>query len=487
MLGRTFRNRCMAVLSGFALIAALSAAPAQAESLVDTVQTAVSTYPSIDEAASNKRAQDYELKQQRGLYYPSLDVGAAIGPEWYSSHINKPESSMTRKESQATLSLLLFDGFARESSIERSASRVDAAASRVLERSEAVAASAAEAYLNMLRNVELLRLAEENLVTHQNLLGRVRARVAGGQSGQGDLQQANARVSSAEDNVLQARKDLRDARTAYIELVNLSPDNLEDVAPPLSALPANVDKAVALALRTSPTVAAAAADLDEANAAHRLAASGFYPTFRIDAGIARNDNTAGTPGFSHEASILLRMNWNLFRGMIDKNLRLETAERANQTRAAVSRLERSTAKEVRNSWTAMEIARDRSDVLDQHVIFEAQVVSTYRQEFEIGQRELLDLLDSENELFTIRTRAVTADFTHRYSVYRALAAVGILNSTLGVKVPVDAYAEARKGAGVKQEWTGPFIARQPGYEFIDVEPVPAAAVRPTPVASEAEE
>ncbi len=365
------------------------------------------------------------------------------------------------------MSLLLFDGFARESSIERSAARVDAAASRALERSEAVAVSAVEAYLNVLRNVELLKLAEENLENHRVLLGRVQQRVSGGQSGQGDLQQANSRFAAAQDNVLQAKKDLRDSRTAYIELINLSPDSLENAEPPSSSLPQNVDQAVARALKESPTIQAAAADLDESNAAHRLAKAGFYPTFRVDAGIARNENVGGSPGFQNESSILLKMNWNLYRGDIDRNLRLETAERANQTRAAVMRLERTTAKEVRNSWTAMEIAHDRSDVLADQVTFNSQVVSTYRQEFEIGQRTLLDLLDSENELFTTRTRAITSDYTYYYSIYRTLAAIGVLNSTLGVKVPTDAHAEARKGAGVDPEWKGPFITRQPGYEFID--------------------
>ena len=140
---------------------------------------------------------------------------------------------------------------------------------------------------------------------------------------------------------------------------------------------------------------------------------------------------------------MLRMRYNLFRGNIDQNLRMETAERVSQARATVLRLERAVAKEVRDSWNAMETAQMRSDVLNQQVVANSQVVSSYRQEFDINQRSLLDLLDSENELFTARTRATTAEFAYQYSVYRTLAAIGQLNHTLGVTPPAEAVADAR--------------------------------------------
>ena len=159
------------------------------------------------------------------------------------------------------------------------------------------------------------------------------------------------------------------------------------------------------------------------------------------------------------------MRYNLYRGNIDQNLRMETAERVSQARSAVLRLERAVAKEVRDSWSAMEAAQMRSDVLNQQVVANSQVVSSYRQEFQINQRTLLDLLDSENELFTARTRAVTAEFAYEYSVYRTLAAIGELNKTFGINPPQEAEATARSGAGVEPDRTEPFITRQPGYEM----------------------
>lgn len=454
-----------ALLLGLTALTGLPSTPAQAETLPEAVKIAITTFPSIDEAKANRRAQDYELKQQRGLYLPSLDVAAGAGPEWSLNQSAPDGKTMPRYESSATLSLLLFDGFGRESAIDRSASRVDAAANRVLERSEAVAASAVEAYLNVLRNIELVKLAEDNVAAHRTLQGRVGTRVRGGQSGGGDLQQANSRVSAAEDTLVQARRDLKDSHTTYIQILNEMPENLSRYPLPMEAMPESVDQAVQVALNSSPTLLAAGADLDEANAVHRQARAGYFPRFDAVLGGTANRNVDGVRGEDNDASAMLRMRYNLFRGNIDQNLRMETAERVSQARAAVLRLERAVAKEVRDSWNAMEAARMRFDVLSQQSIANSQVVSSYRQEFDINQRSLLDLLDSENELFTARTRAITAEFAYDYSVFRTLAAMGQLNRTLGVEVPAEAVGVARRDAGVDPERTAPFITRQPGYEM----------------------
>lgn len=436
------------------------AMPAWSTSMLDAVKTAVQSYPSIEEASSNRRAQDYELKQQRGLYLPSLDVSSGAGPEWTKGQTATKGKDMPRYDNRATLSVLLFDGFGRESAIERSASRVDAAANRVMERSEAIAAAAIEAYLDVLRNIEIVRLGEENVATHADLVEKVRQRYAGGQSGAGDLQQARSRFSAARENVIQARKDLVDSRTNYINLINMEPDGLEPSDPLESALPATLDEAVNLALDHSPTILAASADLDEANAAHRGAASNYWPKLSLEGTGGYNRNADGIRGEDRDASLMVKMSYNLYRGGIDQNRRMEMAERSGEARAAVMRLERAVTKEVRDSWSAMETAKSRAVVLNEQVLANAEVVVNYRQGFDIGQRDLLDLLDAENELYTSRVRSTTANYTHEYAIYRTLASMGTLTSALGVPVPAESMAAARERAGVETERTAPFINRE---------------------------
>ncbi len=51
------------------------------------------------------------------------------------------------------------------------------------------------------------------------------------------------------------------------------------------------------------------------------------------------------------------------------------------------------------------------------------VIGAYGEQFELGQRSLLDLLDVQNELFVNETTLTTESFVSQYNVYRVLAAM----------------------------------------------------------------
>src|SRR3546814_3934981 len=67
-----------------------------------------------------------------------------------------------RRESSITLQQRLFDGFEAGATVEREMARVESAANRVMENSEVLALDAIGSYLEVLRQPDLVRLAEDN-------------------------------------------------------------------------------------------------------------------------------------------------------------------------------------------------------------------------------------------------------------------------------------------------------------------------------------
>lgn len=59
----------------------------------------------------------------------------------------------------------------------------------------------------------------------------------------------------------------------------------------------------------------------------------------------------------------------------------------------------------------------------------------YSQQFNLGQRTLLDLLDTENELFEARKDYLEAEYDEIISKYRVLNATGQLLDSLRVTRP----------------------------------------------------
>ncbi|MEO0979930.1 MAG: TolC family protein, partial [Pseudomonadota bacterium] len=117
-----------------------------AADLRQVVQEAVSTNPDVLESAANRRARDNEYRRSQGAFLPTLDLSAELGPE----RLDRPNSFSAEendewrfsKEFTVTVQQLLFDGFASVNEVYRQSARVDGAALRVMERSEAIALDA---------------------------------------------------------------------------------------------------------------------------------------------------------------------------------------------------------------------------------------------------------------------------------------------------------------------------------------------------------
>ena len=70
-----------------------------------------------------------------------------------------------------------------------------------------------------------------------------------------------------------------------------------------------------------------------------------------------------------------------------------------------------------------------------------KVVNVYLDQFSLDRRTLLDVLDSQNELFVSRSSHISALYTEMFAVFRVLALEGKLLTTLGIPKPREARLE----------------------------------------------
>jgi len=472
----------LSVLLTFGMVGGVEAA-----SLADTVQYTVRTNPEVLQSAANRRAIDFELRQAKGLYFPQIDLRAGAGPEW-SDNTSVNNTTMTRYESRVTLQQRLFDGFETQSEKERQAARIDAAASRVRERSEFLGLNAAEFYLDVLRTTAIVEQAVANVRAHRRILGAVQTRFRGGQSGIGDVHQADARVANAEATLVTSRRNQRDAVIQFQRVVGQEPEDLVRPALDESALPGSSFEAVEIGIQNNPVIKLAQADVDVSKAEISATKVDFWPVANLEISASRNRNLDGIRGDNNDASALVVLSYNLYRGGIDEAEKFEFVERHAESLERLATLKREVAQDVRQSWNAMTKERERLGALNDQVAADEKVVITYRQEFQIGQRDLLDLLDSENELFNSRVQAITADYVALFGGYRVLASMGQLLNVLGVAAISEATGGQRGKTGRTPDWrwqTSDPMAGE-GRAVAAVEKMEAVAAKePAPAAAEA--
>lgn len=258
------RSFSLTKLSIACLTAGAITQSASALSVEDAILFVLETNPEITAAESNKQAIEFELQQARSFWAPRFELdafaGGSINDGDTTPDLSAADGWIGGYEFGARMSQLLFDAGETRSEIERQAYRIDAAALRVLERSEVLSLEAIRLYADVLRVQSLVKLARENRDYHVDVLRRIQRGYDSGVLGIGDLQQAEERLILAEDTIISFEFDLEDVRNLFVAVVGVDAQGLTTVPDIRRALPADQDAALDIARRTNPTIRSLQAD-----------------------------------------------------------------------------------------------------------------------------------------------------------------------------------------------------------------------------------
>lgn len=422
-----------------------------AADLRQVVQEAVSTNPDVLESAANRRARDYEYRRSQGAFLPTLDVSAALGPERLdrpnSFTANENDEWRFSKEFTVAVEQLLFDGFTSVNEVYRQSARVDGAALRVMERSEATALDAVESYIDVLRHTAILSKARLNVAKHRKIYSDVQLRFEGGETGAADLSQARERVAAAEVIVTEVQKSLLDTIAKYERVVGQEPKSLAPAKP--ASLPSgSVKHLVDVAVQTHPSVRAAMADADAAEFEYKSSQGNFMPEVALRGEATVGDDLGGIEGRNNEYSGKVVFSWNLFNGGRDAALTNEYGERFVETQIRVDRVRRELKEGIERSYASVTTTTDRIKALREQLAANRQVVEGYRQEYDIGQRTLLDVLNAENALFNSEIELISSRAVYAFSTYQLRATSGDLLAYLNVTPPAEAADGQRDNASI---------------------------------------
>jgi adhesin transport system outer membrane protein len=383
------------------------------------------------------------IDQARAGYYPTLDINGGYGFEYSDNPSTRARTEhghkdLTREELGFQLRQMLFDGFLTRNEVARTTEATNAEAYGTYGEAELVALDAVRAFLNLLRRSELKTLADENLEIHRTTNDQVKLRSERGVGKKADEEQAISRLARAETNEKAERGNILDANTAFLKVVGKLPGDLEEPESPQSAMPADIDIAVEQAVANNPILKASEADVKEAAAQKESAESPFWPTLHFEVSGRNDADLDGVPGQDDEIQAMLRMRYNLFSGGRDDARRKETAALLAQSQDIRDNTHREVVESMRLAWASYETVTSQLDFFAQHRDAAIKTHESYQQQFNIGQRTLLDLLDSANEMYTAKADYANAKYDQMIAMYRILAAIGTLNNHLQVALPAEA-------------------------------------------------
>ncbi|NAW59516.1 MULTISPECIES: TolC family outer membrane protein [unclassified Vibrio] len=408
--------------------------PAQSQTLEQAVANALATNPNIKASYNEFVSKKYDADAATGAYLPKLDLDAGIGYENVDL-TSGTENELTRKEASLTLTQLLWDGNATLNDIDRTSADAESVRFQLIADAQDIALQIAKTYLDATKAFEVLQLSESNLRVHEDIYEDIKKRVDSGIGSTADLSQVEARLAKAHGNLLAAQNNLYDTHTQFKTLVGETPQGLTFPRADHAKLPFTVDDALSNAYKHHPVIKVAQADVDSARFQYEQSKGVNYPTLSVEAAQSWRDDAAGIEGESKEFSAMLRMRYNLYNGGSDADRTQSAAYQMNKAKDFRDRTYRSVEEGLRLSWSALTFTSKQKQFLANHVDSASDTVIAYEKQYKLGKRTLLDVLNTENELFDARKGYLDAKYDEQYAKYRVLNATGGLLDALLVDTP----------------------------------------------------
>lgn len=414
----------------------------QAYTLKDAMLQTFSNSPDVFITTNNRDAIDRDVRRAYSGYLPVVDMVAGYGRETSDNSTTRGvfgdqgSRSLTRTDFTLTASQVLFDGLAVYHDVAGNKARVRAAAWRVNGAAQDVALDVVTPYLEINLYKELVRLAKVNLDAHRKIYSQIQKRSEGGIGRKADLDQAEGRLALAHSNLMAQEANLKDAEANYLRTVGVMPPSyLEQPSVPAASFPSTENQAISMGLSNNPILIATFEDVAVTKAAYKQARAPFSPRFDFEFNLDRSHNIDGTRGDNDESSAMLRVRWNMFRGGSDLANLCEKAYRTNEAKEVSNRAHRQVVEAVKLAWNTYSTAKRQIPYLKQHAEASERTRDAYLKQFNIGQRTLLDLLDSENELFAARSAYTEGKHNLLLGAFRVLNATGHITDYVGISLP----------------------------------------------------
>jgi outer membrane protein, adhesin transport system len=398
-----------------------------AESLERLVEHAITSHPRVRVASSTARVIRYEIEQAEAVKNPRF---SAISDPGYGYNARAREGRGAG-DFGGRGSILVWDDGRSNLEIKRQEARHLSATDRALLASEQLGAQVADSYLEAHKQMQLERLNLDNVRAHEELFERVRQIAAIDRGRTSDLTQVRARLEQARANYASRQGSAQEAYAQLEDIAGMRAGTLVAPRDPADAIPSTYREALGM-VQGHPAARAAEVDIQVAQRAAEVASKWWSPRVDLQGTLNSPDDIPGSRRYLHNYDVRFAVQWTPFDGGVGQAAAQAAAEQVNAARDSAASVRRDLSAEVTRAWSQAESRRTRINAYDALVEQTAAVRAGYWEQFTIGRRTMVDLLNAENEAFQARLTAETERFELLQVRYRLLATVAKLTRWLGI-------------------------------------------------------
>ena len=449
-MSKTLRGRLLAAI--FCAGAVGAYAPAAAETLADAIALAYDTNPNLQAQRATQRALDENWVQARAGFRPQLSVGVqAIFDEFRTPGAARRQGVDTNGDGIPDVFLPATGSGIQTSNAGqvglnfsqpiwtggRTAAAVSASEADILSGRETlrrvegqVMLAVIQAYVDVRRDQEGVRIRQENVTVLQKQLEESRARAEVGEITRTDVAQSESRLAAARALLSSAVAQLGASRASYAAIVGQNPGELAPEPSLAYLLPTNPDEAFSVAEKFSPLLRAQIFAEQASRARVSAARAERMPTISLRASYGYGGLVAplDTALYSREITGSAVLTVPIFTGGLTTSRIRQQVERNNVDRIGIETQRRSVLQTVTQAWNQLIASRANIDSTSEAVRAAAIAADGTRQEQQVGLRTTIDTLNAEQELRNNQLNAAVARHDEYLAAATVLSAMGRLEA-----------------------------------------------------------
>jgi outer membrane protein len=416
------------LMAAAALGALLIASGASADTLQEALVRTYNSNPTITGQRAQLRTLDEAVAIARAQGRPQVS-----GTAGFNQDLTRTGGGNGRNVNAGVdISYPLFNGGSVRNSIRAADERVLAGRANLRATEGDIFTEAVGAYMDVIRDSSIVALNRNQVRVLETNLQASRDRFEVGDLTRTDVAQSEARLALAQSALELAEGRLTSSEENYRRVIGDLPDNLQP-PPPLPTLPGTPEQAVEIALANNADLVAVAAQIRAAGLDVSIARADRLPTVNA-IGSGRATNFLGTadeqfaPGASNtqtQTGVGVQARIPIYQGgLVGARVRQAQAFQSQLLEQGVA-LERSIVAQTRAAFANYRAAEEAIDSNQTAVAANTLALEGVRAEQTVGTRNVLDVLNAEQELLNSQVQLVTARRDAYVAGFALLNAMGM--------------------------------------------------------------
>ncbi len=415
-----------------------------AETLYETLSYTYDSNPTILSQRTYLKSLDENMALAVSGWRPTADASAAIYAKEYAEVDSVPYSASISANQN------IFKGFNTVASIKAAEHQIKAGRYQLLDIEQSILTSAATAYVDVLKDESVLELQIKNQQVLERDLENNQNRFEVGEITRTDLAQSQAQLAGAIADKIKAEGTLQASRATFLSVIGKLPENLISPEPLDMLLPTSLEEAKEIALIYNPQIIQAKFTQRQLNDNITIEESNLMPSLDLTASASKTWNSGDDEDYN-DFYVGAVVSIPLYdAGANRANIR-NAKQLSNQAKISIIQVERSVIQNLESNWELLKSSKAQISSIQAQIKASELALEGVKQEFLVGARTVLDVLDAEQALLDARVSLVEALHSETTASFSVLANIGRMNpSYLGLSV--EAYNPMQNYDDTKYKW-----------------------------------